>query len=649
MTETTIALGKLVPGKANVRRNHARAGVTELAASIEAHGLIQNLVVRKAKKGGKFEVVAGGRRLAALQRLMEEGRAVGGVAVTKTYPVRVVVSEAERDAELSLAENTQREAMHVVDEVLAYRELAEDGMANEDIAARFGQSVVTIRQRLKLANLSPRILDVMREDGMTLEQSKALALSDDHAAQEAAWFEQPDWARSPNHLRAALTQEHVRATERLARFVGVEAYEAAGGLVLRDLFAEDEATFLTNRALLNQLSLAKLEPVAEELRQQGWGWAQTSLESGYTMASGFSRVYAEVREPTEQEQAELQRLGDVYDELVAVLEADDEDEASTEGQRLAEVEAKVAAIQDGLRSFADEVKARAGCMVGIGHDGSLQVVSGLVKPEDRQAVSEVIAGPQDGSDDGEQTEEPAEPENPSVVHSGALAEELTAIRTAALRVELVERPQVALCALLHPLVAGLFQTYRLGRPASAVDIRGENRTLDISIQDPEACKALGAWRGVLENWGERIPGDPAALWDWLMAQEQETLLSLLAVVTAANLNAVAGRFNANPERLAQAGQIADAVALDMAAWWEAGEGYLTRLTKAGIAAVVREAGCGEPVVRAIERGSKADAVAAAAQALQGKGWLPEPFRNNLADEAEDGVHTPGEDAVAIAA
>ncbi|TIT84331.1 MAG: plasmid stabilization protein, partial [Mesorhizobium sp.] len=92
----------------------------------------------------------------------------------------------------------------------------------ENIAARFGQSVVTVRQRLKLASLSPRILDVMRENEITLEQARALAISDDHEAQEKAWFEQSNWNRDPRSLRAFLTQAHVRATDRLARYVGLE-------------------------------------------------------------------------------------------------------------------------------------------------------------------------------------------------------------------------------------------------------------------------------------------------------------------------------------------------------------------------------------------------------------------------------------------
>ena len=127
--------------------------------------------------------------------------------------------------------------MHIVDEILAYRQLVEGGMTPENIAARFGQSVATVRQRLKLASLSPKILGELREDKIRIDQAKALAISDDHAAQDRAWFETQSWNRDPYSLRAMLTRDHVRSTDKLALFVGIEAYEAAGGATMRDLFA----------------------------------------------------------------------------------------------------------------------------------------------------------------------------------------------------------------------------------------------------------------------------------------------------------------------------------------------------------------------------------------------------------------------------
>ncbi|PSM19842.1 ParB/RepB/Spo0J family partition protein [Nitratireductor sp. StC3] len=627
--EQTVPLGRLVPGRFNVRRVNGDAGKAALAASIEAHGLIQNLVVRKAAKGSKFEVVAGGRRLGALRQLLKDGRSVDGVAVDKDYPVRVVVQEEGNDTELSLAENVQREAMHPVDEVVAYRELVDGGMAVEDIAARFGQSVVTVRQRLKLASLSPRILDEMRDGNVTLEQAKALAITDDHAAQEAAWFERDGWSRTPANLRAQLTSDHVRPSERLVRFVGMEAYEQAGGTVLRDLFGEDGDTYLTDRDTLVRLANNSLQLVADELRDHGWKWVEVSLDANILHQGGFGRIHPVRRALTEAENAELAELSARFDELADVLEGyaeGDPDIAVTEAQQV-EVEQRIEAIRNGTASYQAEEQALSGCLVGIAYDGTLQVVRGVVKPEDRKALAALHAEgePGDGSVDERQ-----EPETRGM--SAALVEELTAVRTAALRVVLANKPEVALAALLHPLVAEVFHPYHV-RIGSAVEVRGQRKALEPSVKEPDACEALKGWLAVVEPWGDRIPGDSADLWPWLLAQDMATLTDLLAVVTAANLNGVEARHDASPARLAQAAQVAEAVALDMKAWWTPQETFLSRLSKADIAEAMREAGCPEDVAKAVEKAPKVEAVVLAVKALDGKGWLP-PVLRNATDEVQ---------------
>ncbi|WP_217574774.1 ParB/RepB/Spo0J family partition protein [Mesorhizobium sp. GbtcB19] len=640
--EITIPLGKLVPSKANVRRVNAEAGRAELAASIESHGLLHNLVTRKAPKGGKFEVVAGGRRLGALRLLLAEGRSVQGVAVTKEYPVRAILREDGSATELSLAENDQREPMHPVDEVIAYRDLVEEGMAAEDIAARFGQSVVTVRQRLKLASLSPCILDVLREGGMSLEQAKALAISDDHAAQEAAWFEQDGWSRNPANLRSYLTSAHVRATDRLARFVGLEAYEQAGGAVLRDLFAEDGMTFLTDRPLLVKLASEQLEAVADQLRPQGWKWVEISLESGLIHNGGFGRIHATRREPTEAEQAELSTLDQQRDELNAVIEvyAEGDPQVEADEARLRELESQIGALEAGLESLDPKEKMLAGCIITIAHAGDLQVVSGLVKPDDRKAMQQLNAGEGGEGEDGEPDTDNIQSAPPSGL-SAALVEELTAIRTAAMRVELAGRPHVALAALLHPLVIAMFHDFR-GRVESAVEVRGERRSLAVSVKGPDTCRALTGWNEMLEGWGNHIPGNAADLWAWLLEQDTGRLLDLLAVASAANLNAVSGRYDGSKGRLAQAEQVAAAVGLDMQRWWTPDAAFLGRLSKAAIADGMREAGCSEVAARAVERAPKDEGVLQAEKELDGRGWLPAPLRSPTR-EADD--HT----VIAIAA
>jgi ParB family chromosome partitioning protein len=627
-----IALSKLVPSKANVRKVSSTAGVSELADSIEAHGLIQNLTVRKAAKGQKFEVVAGARRLAALRLLAKEGR------FDKEIDIPCNVLAAERDAEISLAENTQREAMHVVDEVLAYQRLVEDGLSADAIASRFGQSVVTVRQRLKLASLSPQILEAMRADEITIEQARALAITDDQAAQEAAWFGRDGWSRSPGNLRAALTNEHLRSTDRLARFIGLEAYEATGGAVLRDLFSENEATFLTDRPLAMRLAAERLQAVADAVRTEGWNWTEVCIEADSVHHAGYGRIHPQRRDHTEAEQAELATLGESYDALTEQIEAyaEGDDQIAVDDARLAEIEQRIEAIRSTTESYLADEQALAGCMVAIGYDGSLQVTRGLVRAEDRAALDRLRRG-DDSHDEGD--EAPALPsplETEPSGYSATVIEELTAIRTAALRVELAQRPDIAMAAMLHPLVLACFYGRHHGlHMHSAVEIRGERKALDLSIRQPEACRALSGWTEIVDAWGYRLPGDQADLWSWLIDQPIETLTDLLAVVAAANLNAVTARHEISRGRIAQANQIAQAVNLDMRSWWSPEQEFLSRLSKSTIASILREAGYSEDAAKAIERSPKAEAVAQAERELYGKGWLPSPLKMPVAAEADE--------------
>ncbi len=567
------------------------------------------------------------------------------VAVTKDYPVRVALKGEGSDTEISLAETVHRVAMHPVDEIVAYRAMAEEGMEVENIAARFGQSVVTVRQRLKLASLSPRILDVLRANEISSAQAKALAISDDHAAQEQAWFEQPSWNHDPHSLRSFLTQAHVRATDRLVRFVGIDAYEQAGGTVLRDLFGKDTTTHLTDRVLLVKLATGQLETLADEVRQRGWRWVEISLEANAGYGAGHDRIRPTSRALSEAEQAELDALGEEFDTLAERTETYEDEDApdlAADEQRQQMVSDRMEAIQTRATSYDPQEMALAGCIIGIAHNGGLDLTQGLVKPEDQKALA-ALRNPEGQPGEGEGSEgaeEPAEPEASGLPAS--LVEELTAIRTAAMRVELVGRPQVALAAILMPLVSRAFYGYAMRAGLdTAVEVRGEFRDLAPSIKEPDACRALSCWKDVMETWGSHIPGAPADL-AVAAGAGNDRLLDLLAVVTAANLNAVSARHDASKSRSAQAGQVAEAVELDMNAWWLPEAPFLSRLSKADIAGVLREARCGETAAKAAKRSPKDDAVALAEEELAETGWLPMPLRG---PEKPAGVDT----ALAVAA
>jgi ParB family transcriptional regulator, chromosome partitioning protein len=134
-----------------------------------------------------------------------------------------------------------------------------------------GGGLFTVKQRLKLAAVSPKLLDIYAADGMTLEQLIAFTVTNDPARQEQVWEQlSRSCNREPYYIRRQLTEGAVRATDKRAMFVGVDACEAAGGIVTCDLFEQDDGGWLQEPALLDRLVIEKLKAEAEKLRTEGW-------------------------------------------------------------------------------------------------------------------------------------------------------------------------------------------------------------------------------------------------------------------------------------------------------------------------------------------------------------------------------------------
>jgi ParB family chromosome partitioning protein len=361
-----LPLSRLVPSPFNVRKT-AADGLDELSASILSHGLLQNLNVTPetgpdGQATGNYQVIAGGRRLAALSKLAREKR------LPPAFPVPCRVVPAGQAQESSLAENIIREAMHPADQFEAFRALADQGIGTEAIAARFGVTAVFVRQRLKLAHVSPRLFERFRADEIGLDQLMALAITDDHAAQERVWEAAPEWRRTPQALRAALTESKVDAeADPRVRLVGLDAYLAAGGGIERDLFQEDHAGYLTDSGLLDRLVAEKLEAIAAGVRAEGWGWVEVSL--AYPPLHEYGRIHP-ARVPLSPEAAaELAALESERDGLDERYDGEAEypEEAAT---RLEAIESRIDQIQEGAQAYRPEEQALAGAIVALSGGGS---------------------------------------------------------------------------------------------------------------------------------------------------------------------------------------------------------------------------------------------------------------------------------------
>ena len=237
-----IPFNKLLLSQSNVRRLKAGVSIEELAEDIARRSLLQSLNVRPVldaggAETGMFEIPAGGRRYRALDLLVRQKRLPKSALIPCVVRDPSVEVSAEED---SLAENVQRVALHPLDQFRAFKALRDQGAGDEEIAARFFVAPTVVKQRLRLATVSGKLLDVYAEDGMTLEQLMAFTITGDHARQEQVWEAlKQSYNKEPYLIRRQLTESAVRASDRRARFVGFEAYEAAGGVVMRDLFEDD--------------------------------------------------------------------------------------------------------------------------------------------------------------------------------------------------------------------------------------------------------------------------------------------------------------------------------------------------------------------------------------------------------------------------
>ena len=636
-----IPFNRLVLSQANVRRIKAGVSIEELAEDIARRTLLQSLTVRpilddNGAETGMFEVPAGGRRFRALELLVKQKR------LARNAPVPCVVRTEGLAEEDSLAENIQRAPLHPLDQFRAFLTLREKGKSEEEIAAAFFVSVAVVRQRLRLASVSPKLLDVYAEDGMTLDQLMGFTVNPDHVRQEQVWEAlQRSYTKEPHQIRRMLTEGAVRASDKRAQFVGVEAYEAEGGVILRDLFNADDGGWLQDPGLLDRLVVEKLERETTPIRAEGWKWLEVSPDFPYGHTYDLRRLIGEQRPLTEDEiaahdalRAELDKLEESYCQTQDIPEEVD--------QRLAEIESALAAFEERPVVYDPDEIARAGAFVSIDGSGALRIERGYVRPEDEPPVAssdgtvegdskevgaDTASAPEHDSaavlDASDQAEAPADDEGVRTIPDRLLTE-LTAHRTLALRDALANDPDTAFVAALHALCLRLFYRYALD---SCLEIEPKSAMFSgqaPGLADTASAQAIDARHAA---WAAQLPKEPATLWDALMAFDHDSRQGLFAHCVSLTVNAVSEVYNRRPKAIAHADRLAQAVALDMAAvgWRPTVDNYLGRITKGRILQAVSEAK-GDMAAECIRSFKKADMAKAAEELVTGTGWLPEPLR-----------------------
>ena len=447
----------------------------------------------------------------------------------------------------------------------------------------------------------------------------------------------------------------MRASDKRARFVGLAAYEAAGGNVLRDLFEEDGGGWLEDVALLERLVADKLRMEAETVGAEGWKWIEVAATFPYGHDHGLRRLEGVPANLTSEEQASVDTLQAEYDTLQAKYE--DADELPNEvDARLGEIEEALAAFENRADVFKSTEIVHAGAFVSIDGEGALQVERGYVRREDEAAfVATTVPDPEAGAatpdvDGGDQSAPPSqratirmagqagpdEEDDDDAIRPlpDRLVMELTAHRTLALRDAVACHPQVAMTAFLHKLcVDAFYQTYTPGCLEAGV------RHVQLPGQTPDLKESHSA-KSIADRhaaWKADMPTDEQALWDWLVVLEDASRLALLAHCASFGVNALfekVDRYGGSgvtahglQRRFDQADRLARAVNLDMAevGWRPTVDNYLGRVTKSRILEAVREAK-GDAAGQLIDHLKKSEMAKEAERLLEDTRWLPEPLR-----------------------
>ena len=483
---------------------------------------------------------------------------------------------------------------------------------------------MTVKRYLKLTNVSPAIFKLYAEDEINFEQISALALTDDHELQERIWNSTSEWQRNGSTFRRLITGTEIDIRQSpLAKFVGVEEYEAAGGLIRRDLFGKEDEGYIQDAELLESLALEKLNQAVEAIKDEDHAWVQCHTTFDYSDRAEFVKARTIKREPTAEEQAAMDALDVEMAAIEAEFEGYDEDEDAS-GEIYAEIEERCEAVQGKIavlsksleELYADDL-AIAGVIFTVDHAGRLCIERGLIRKEDMKKLPKA-----QGAETGLTGNGQSEASKP--LHSEKLTRMLTAHRTAAIQAAMANRPDVALAALVHRMALQVFSEGYVSNRLVQVNI--ERVYLKPDAENIAQSRAAVAVEEKRKVWKERIKAGEQGgknLFQWLLEQPQQDLLDLLAFCVAASINTVSSRENAPSSDVAA---LMNALNLDMADWWEpTPENYLSHVSKDRILDVVGEA-VSPQIAQTLTKMKKGELVESAEKYLSGSRWLPDNLK-----------------------
>lgn len=574
-------------------RRETETDVSELAATIDAQNIGQPLLLRPSGENG-YEPVDGGRRLRALKLLVEQGR------IQSDHQVPAYIRELS-DTEalsLSLATVITRLGLHPADEALDFADLNAKGIAPEEIAARFGIPLRRVRQRLAIGKLPADIIQALKSDKITLASAQAYTLLPNQADAIKLFRKgvTSDW-----DIRQVFAKARIAATSMEARYVGREAYVAAGGAVDEDLFSNN--VWFADGKLLSKLFREKLKADEEAWLADGWSFVIIEIDKSYGhKTDGWPYLEPEGKLSLTQEQKfRADELRAIVKKHKADLKGNIEEEAA--GELRDQLDAAQAELSKLTRkSFTDAQKKKSGVAVRARY-GELDIEFGVMKPKAaRKDAKKSKQTAKDSSRDPSAVRQ-VEPEA-EADFTQALSVEMAKTMTHAMQRAMMEKPSHT----LRLAVAVLTVLSQFSKPEGFAFVAPYRKDAEIGKEAAEAS-------------GELLAG--------LGAQDQE--ISLLAVFAALEnhaalddviAKAIAPLFNCHSSELEELRPLINAFDPSVISHWQPDAEFFKRMPRESLAAALSEAA----IAGVTPSKKKKDLIEMAVRDLVPLGWLPKPLR-----------------------
>ncbi|MFJ5983876.1 ParB/RepB/Spo0J family partition protein [Enterobacter cancerogenus] len=614
-----VPLSSLAKSPLNVRTiPYSVDSVRGLADSIEALGLLQNLIVHTLADG-QSGVAAGGRRLTALNLLAQEDR----LATDHTVMVKRVSDDIAALA--SVAENEQRAAMHPAEQIAGFRTLAEQGKTPAQIGDALGFGSRHVQRMLKLANLAPALMEKLAQDELTVEQCQALCLEDDHARQaEILDTVKASWSNAPAHLiKRAITETEMRTDNTKFRFIGRDAYEAAGGYVREDLFSQDEGDGTADSVLVERLVQEKLERIAQDIQQrEGWTWSRGRAARIWYHSEGNEFVQPDEPDPVYTPEQQ-QRLDELHEQWNGYDSRCDETDA---------LEAEINAIEQAaeVSAWTDEMKSGAGVMVSL-YEGQIYVQRGIRlkadEPEETEESSATVPFTSRHKDAAEGISLP-------------LLTKMSSERTLAVQAALMQQPEKAVALMVWRLCTSVFAGCGTATHPFRISLTVSHGSLTENAPSGKSGAAYDLLMTEKARLKTLLPEGWEKDFTTFFALDGAVLMSLMAFCTACSVDGVQTRDMGHTSR-STLDTVEVAIGFHLRDWWQpTKENYFSGLKHPQIVASLKDAGLTGAAGDA-EKMKKGDAAAHAEHFMQHTRWVPawlkgpEPVAESEADDASE--------------